>query len=177
MHTPGKYKYLDIGISVGPMSFVEMLLGDNKGSQIILPHATWETFIAKRVDIEKLMLSTVPTSLSIRDLIIKLVKICDADIVKLTLRGTCMYMKSATILFLFTHKHCVEHVYFGLCQSTHMVNEKFKQFVTYLRRNCVIKKCDTTNILCKIYDTESNIEWELIAYALDNIVDNAIHEK
>jgi len=30
------------------MSFVETLLGDIKGNQIILPHATWETFIAKR---------------------------------------------------------------------------------------------------------------------------------
>jgi len=46
------YKYLDIGISVGPMSFVEMLLGDNKGNQIILPHATWETFIAKRATLK-----------------------------------------------------------------------------------------------------------------------------
>jgi len=43
---------LDIGISV---SSVEMLLGDNKDNQIILPHATWETFIAKRADIEKLI--------------------------------------------------------------------------------------------------------------------------
>jgi len=44
-----------------------------------------------------------------------------------------MYMKPVTTLFLFTLEHCVEHVYFELCQSTHMVTEKFKQFVTYLR--------------------------------------------
>jgi len=36
-------------------------------------------------------------------------------------------------------------------------------------------KCDAANIL--IQDTESNIECELIVYALDNIVDNALHEK
>jgi len=83
--TPTAYKYLDIGISVGPVSSVEMFLGDNKGNQIILPHATWKTFIAKRADIEKLMQSSAPASLSIRDLVIDLVKICDADIVKLTL--------------------------------------------------------------------------------------------
>jgi len=34
------YKCLDIGISVRPMSFVEMLLSDNKGNQIILFYAT-----------------------------------------------------------------------------------------------------------------------------------------
>jgi len=36
-----------------------------------LLHAMWETFIAKRADIEKLM-STAPSSLSIRDLVIDL---------------------------------------------------------------------------------------------------------
>jgi len=58
-----------------------------------------------------------------------------------------------------------------------MVSEKFKHFVTYLRRNCIIDKCDAANILRKIYDTESNIECELIAHALDNIVYDAIYEK
>jgi len=147
--TATSYKYLDIGISVGPMSSVEMLLGDNKGNQIILPHATWKTFIARRADVEKLLQSTAPASLSIRDL--DLVKMRDADIVKLTLCDTCMYMKPATV--------------------------KFKHFVTYLRRNCITNKCDAANILRKICDTESNIECELIAYALDNIVYDAFHEK
>jgi len=158
------------------MSFVEMLLGDNKGNQIILPNATWEMFIAKRAGIEKL-LSTTPALLLIRDLVIELVKICDTDIVKSSLRDTYMYMKSGTILFLFTLEHCVEHVYFGLRQSTHTVSEKFKQFVTYLHRNCVTNKCDGANIKRKIYDKESNIECELIAYASNNIVYNALRKK
>jgi len=49
--TATAYKYLDIGISVGLMSSVEMLL-DNKSNQIILPYATWKTFIERRADIE-----------------------------------------------------------------------------------------------------------------------------
>jgi len=78
-------------------------------------------------------------------------------------------MKPATILFLFTLEHCVEHVYFELCQRTHMVSEKFKHFVTILRRNCITDKCDAENTLHKFYDKESNIECELLAYASDNI--------
>jgi len=54
-----------------------------------------------------------------------------------------------------------------------MVSEKFKHFVTYLCRNCITNKCDAANILRKICDTESNIECELIAYALDSIVYDA----
>jgi len=83
------------------------------------------------------------------------------------MRDTCMYMKPAIILFLFTFKHCVEHVYFGLCILEYAHGEKFKQYIIYLRRNCVTNKCDAANILRKIYDKESNIECELIAYASD----------
>jgi len=58
------------------------------------------------------MIPTAPSSLSIQDLVIDLVKIRDADIVKLTLHDTCLYMKPATILFLFELEHCVERAYF-----------------------------------------------------------------
>jgi len=66
-------------------------------------------------------------------------------IVKLTLHDTCLYMKPATILFLFELEHCVEHAYF--CQNTHMVSEKFKHFVTILRQNCITDKCDAEKTL------------------------------
>jgi len=38
--TATAYKYLDIGISVGLMSSVEMLVSDNKDNQIMLTHVT-----------------------------------------------------------------------------------------------------------------------------------------
>jgi len=117
---PTAYKYLDIGISVGPVSAVEMLLGDNKGNQITLPQATWKTFIARRTDIEQFLQSPAPSSLAIQDLIIEVIKMRDTHIVKLKSRDVCLYVKPSTVLFLFELEHCINHVYFGLCQSTHM---------------------------------------------------------
>jgi len=67
-------------------------------------------------------------------------------------------------------------VYFGLCQKTHFTSKKFKQFVTYLHQNC-ITKCDAANILRKIYDKNSLVDCELIAYVLNNIVHNALYDK
>ena len=161
---------------MGPMSYVKLLLGDNRGNHIILPYATWKTFIEKRVDIERLVQSTVsPSGLAIHDLVVQLVKIHDASIVKLTLRDTCMYMKPSTVLFLFELEHCVENVYFQLCQNTHGVCEKYKQFVTLLRRNCITDKCDAVRFLQDYYDKNSIIDCELLAYALDNIVYDALH--
>jgi len=114
--------------------------------------------------------------LTIQDLIVELVKIQGVNMVKLKSRDAYLYMKSSTILFIFELEHCVNHVYFELCKNTYEVNEKFKKFVTYLRQNCVANRFDAANILRKIYDKNSNVECELIAYALDNIVYNAFHE-
>jgi len=50
-------------------------------------------FIERRANIENLMQSTAPSSLSIRDLVTELVKMCDTHIVKLSSRDTRMYTK------------------------------------------------------------------------------------
>jgi len=85
-------------------------------------------------------------------------------------------MKTSTVLFMFELEHCINHAYFELCKNTYVVNEKFKQFVTYLRQNCIINRFNAANILRKIYDKNSNVKCELIAYALNNIVHNALHD-
>ncbi|XP_071576388.1 uncharacterized protein [Temnothorax nylanderi] len=175
--TSTAYKYLDIGISVGPVSSVELLLGDNRGNQMVLAHTTWTALIERRADIERLLQSTAPSSMLIQDLRIELVKIRDANVVKLTLHNNSMYMKSSTVFFLFELEHCVENVYFQLCQNVHGVSEKFKQFVIILRRNCITDKCDAARTLRDVFDKNSIIDCELLAYALDNIVYDATHEK
>ena len=177
--TSTAYKYLDIGISVGSATSVELVIGDNRGNQIILSRATWETFIDRRADIERLVQSTIASSVSIRDLVVELVKMRDTYIVKLALHDTYLYMKPSTILFLFELEHCIEHVYFGLYRNIHGVGEKFKQFVAFLRRNCITDKCEAAKILREsvFFDKSSIIDCELLAYALDNIIYNALHDK
>lgn len=173
--TPTAYKYLDIGISVGPVPIVEIILGDNKGNQIILTHATWTAFIERRADVERLLQSTIASSLSLRDLFIELVKIRDANVVKLTLHESCLYMKPSTVLFLFEIEQCVEHVYLWLCQNTQAVCNKFKHFVSIVQRNCVTNKSDAIKILQETCDKNSLIDCELLAFALDNILYEASH--
>jgi len=90
------YKYLDIGINVGPY----VLCGNvpcnnnNKDNHIILPCTTCcKAFHReKRADIEQLVQSTALSPLSIQDLIVELVKICDTNIVKLVSHDTCIYV-------------------------------------------------------------------------------------
>jgi len=113
-----------------PMPSVEMFLGDNNGIHIILVQCG-KRFIERHA--ERLVQSIALSPLSIQDLIVELVKTCDTNIVKLASHDTCMCMKPI-ILFLFELERCVEHAYLWLCQNTRMVNVKFKQFVTILKR-------------------------------------------
>ena len=163
---------------MGPVSSsVEIVLGDNRGNKIVLPYRTWKAFIARRVDIERLTKSTEAPSLTIHELTVQLVKLREENIVKLTLRDACIYLKPATVLFMFELDHCVEHVYFELYQSTNAVNDKFKYFVNYLRQNCIMNKREAINILRKTCDKSSQIECELIAYAIDTIVHDALQNE
>ncbi|KYQ50682.1 hypothetical protein ALC60_10225, partial [Trachymyrmex zeteki] len=157
--TPTAYKFLEIGIAAGPMAHVEIAIGDTQGNRIVLPHATWTAFIEKKDDIERLVQSTAPSSLVIQNFVIELVKICDVDTVKLSLCDKCLYLKPSTMFFMFELEQCVEHVYFDLCQCTNSVSDKFKYFITYLRQNCIMNKCDAINILRKIYDKNSHIDF------------------
>ncbi|XP_050461361.1 uncharacterized protein LOC126856672 [Cataglyphis hispanica] len=86
------YKYLHIGISVGPASFVELHLGDIRGNHLTLSHEMWETFIERRADIERFLQSNTPSSLRIEYLVMEHVKIHDANVIKLTVDNSCLYM-------------------------------------------------------------------------------------
>ena len=167
-------KYLDIEISVGLVSHMEIILGDNRGNQIILPHPTWTTFIERREAVQRFLQSNIAVMLSIRELVIERVKMYDTDIVKLRLHDTCMYMQPQTLMFLFEIETCVEHVYFSLSQNVHDVSEKYKQFVNTIKHNCIIDKCDAIKVLHKVSDKNSLIDCELLAFAMDNILYDAL---
>ncbi|KAL6420587.1 hypothetical protein ACFW04_014634 [Cataglyphis niger] len=107
--TPTSYKYLEIGISIGTVSCVQLVLNDNCGNQIVLPFETWKSLMQKRADIERL-LQTSQSPLPIQDLTIKVIKISDSDIIKMTLYNNSLYMNPSTLINLFDFEKCVEHV-------------------------------------------------------------------
>ncbi|KAL6255577.1 hypothetical protein P5V15_012824 [Pogonomyrmex californicus] len=49
------YKFLEIGINVGPLSYVEIALGDHRGQELILSLETWKGLYEQRWNIYKLL--------------------------------------------------------------------------------------------------------------------------
>ncbi|KAL6254039.1 hypothetical protein P5V15_014656 [Pogonomyrmex californicus] len=49
------YKFLEIGINVGPPSYVELALGNHRGQELILSFETWKGLYEQRWNIYKLL--------------------------------------------------------------------------------------------------------------------------
>jgi len=75
---------------VGPVSFVEIVIGDNQGNNIILPRAMWQAFIERRADIERFVQSIALSSLSIQDLMIEIIKMHECNQIN-TARNMSVY--------------------------------------------------------------------------------------
>ncbi|XP_011861040.1 PREDICTED: uncharacterized protein LOC105558125 [Vollenhovia emeryi] len=171
--TSTAYKYLDVGICVVPdASYVEFILGDNRGNKMALNHSTWMEFNKKRAEIEQLFKSTdASSSVQIDNLVLELVRMYNKKVVKFTLDDTCVYMNMSTVLFLLNLEHCVELVYRKLSEDIEAVNESFEQFVCCLQSNMTsAERDDAIGILYEVYDKTSVIDCELIVYAVDELI-------
>ena len=49
------YKFLEIGINVGPPSYVEIVLGDHRGHELSLSLETWKSLYDQRWNIYKML--------------------------------------------------------------------------------------------------------------------------
>ncbi|EFN81562.1 hypothetical protein EAI_00417 [Harpegnathos saltator] len=53
--TATAYKYLNIGISVGAESVIDIVIDDNRSKQLLLPIKTWNALMRQRVDIQRFL--------------------------------------------------------------------------------------------------------------------------
>jgi len=108
--TPIANKYLNVGVVVEPVSFVEIVIGNNQSNNIILPRAMWQVIIERRADIERTINFTF-IIIGPRSCDRSHVKIRDVNVIKLILHDTCLYMKLLTVLFMFKLEYCVDNVW------------------------------------------------------------------
>ena len=167
---------MEIGISVGITSYVELALGDNRGNKIILPIETWKSLMQKRVDIERLQSAETP--LWIRDMTLEVVKMSNSKIIKMTLSNNSLYMTPPTLLHLFDFENCIRHMYSWLSENTYSVNEKFKNFATILQRDNIRNASDAAKVIREsdAFDDESLIDCELLTCAINDILHDACNK-
>ncbi|KAL6254317.1 hypothetical protein P5V15_014366 [Pogonomyrmex californicus] len=78
------YKFLEIGINVGPPSYVEIALGDHRGQELILSLETWKGLYEQRWNIYKLLLNDYKDNfISIGPLTVRVYQMNDVTLVRL----------------------------------------------------------------------------------------------
>ncbi|KAL6253752.1 hypothetical protein P5V15_015556 [Pogonomyrmex californicus] len=78
------YKFLEIGINVGPPSYVEIALGDHREQGLILSLETWKGLYEQRWNIYKLLRNDYKDNfISVRPLTVRVYQMNDVTLVRL----------------------------------------------------------------------------------------------
>ncbi|KYN29543.1 hypothetical protein ALC57_01008, partial [Trachymyrmex cornetzi] len=96
------YKFLEIGINVGPPSYVEIAIGDNRGNELILSIETWKGLYEQRWNIQNCLRNHCKgNSITVGPLTVRFSTIENAKIVCLESSDVRLMMTESTILFMF----------------------------------------------------------------------------
>ena len=101
MTTTG-YKFLEIGINVGPPSYVEIAVGDYRGNELILSiERALRTALSNRWNIRIYLWNRykdISKSISVGPLTVRFCMINDATLVRLESLNVCLTMTESVIL-------------------------------------------------------------------------------
>jgi len=92
------YKYLKIGINVGPLSYVEIALGDHRGHELSLSLETWKGLYEQQWNIYKMLRNEYKDNfISIGSLIVNVCTLNDATLIRLNSSSVCITMTETTL--------------------------------------------------------------------------------
>ncbi|EGI58055.1 hypothetical protein G5I_13868 [Acromyrmex echinatior] len=92
------YKFLDIGINVGPPSYVEIALGDHRGHQLLLSLETWKSLYEQRWNIYKMLRNEYKDNfISVGPLTVSVCMLNDATLVRFNSSSVRMMMTEMTL--------------------------------------------------------------------------------
>ena len=175
--TATAYKRLTIGIRIDMDSCrVEIAIADNKGSELSFSMSTWKLLLQNEVDILQRLRSnaTSPqTHIEIDHLRIEFPRMHDDQLIKITDNRVVIYMTEATMCKLFTYNYCIEHMYTWLSENMYSVSSKYATFVDVLRS--ATAPTDYVKLISESehFEQHSLIDCELLACAINHIVDDA----
>ncbi|XP_026830944.1 uncharacterized protein LOC113563475 [Ooceraea biroi] len=125
------YKYLEIGINVGPPSYVEIVIGDHRGNELILSLQTWKGLYEQRWDIQNRLRKDVRgRSISVGPLTVRFSEspVCDTKLVCLDSSNVRLMMTESTFFTMINLDLCIELTYTQLDRVVEIVDTKFVQY-------------------------------------------------
>jgi len=129
--TATEFKFLEIGINVGPPSYVEIVIGDHRGKELILSFETWKGLYEQRHRIQNFLRNDskdANSCISVGPLTVRFHTINDAKLISLESLNVRMMMIESTLHRMFDLDQCIDITFDRLVKITETVDIKFTQF-------------------------------------------------
>ncbi|KAL6258316.1 hypothetical protein P5V15_010263 [Pogonomyrmex californicus] len=123
------YKFLEIGINVGPPSYVEIALGDHRGQELILSLETWKGLYEQRWNIYKLLLNDYKDNfISVGPLTVRICLMNDVTLVRLESLNVRVTMIESTLRRMFALNECIDVTFDRLVRFVDTIDTKYTRF-------------------------------------------------
>ncbi|RLU25504.1 hypothetical protein DMN91_001660 [Ooceraea biroi] len=158
------YKYLDIGINVGPPSYVEIAIGDHRGNELILSLETWKGLYEQQWNIQNHLCKDVrDRPLTVGPLTVRFSEspVCDTKLVCLDSSNVRLMMTESTFFAMINLDRCIELTYAQLDRLVEKVDAKIAQFSNIASAETK----DVTNVISAsdCFSANNIIDCELLA--------------
>ncbi|XP_072762596.1 uncharacterized protein, partial [Anoplolepis gracilipes] len=129
--TTTEFKFLEIGINVGTPSYVEIVIGDHQGKELVLSLETWKGLYEQRRNIHDLLRKDSKDTynfISVGPLTVRVHTINDTKLISLESLNVRMMMIEPTLHCMFNLDQCIDVTFDRLVRITETVDTKFTQF-------------------------------------------------
>jgi len=164
------YKYLEIGINVGPPSYVEIAIGDHHGNELILSLETWKGLYEQRGNIQNCLWNRgdiSSDSISVGPLTVRFGVMNNAKLIRLESFDVRLAMTESTLLSMFNLDRCIDIMFDRLNGIIEKVDAKFKRFSNIAAS--VTKDVSIAIRDSDYFDENQIVDCELLALVFGNM--------
>ncbi|XP_077272085.1 uncharacterized protein LOC143902780 [Temnothorax americanus] len=124
------YKFLEVSVNVGPPSYVEIAVGDHRGTELILSLETWKGFYEQRRNILNFIRSSKDMCdfISVGPLTLRVGTINGVKLVRLESLNVRLTMIESTLHRMLDLDLCIDAMFHRLNRIVETVDIKFTQF-------------------------------------------------
>ncbi|XP_039312718.1 uncharacterized protein LOC120359405 [Solenopsis invicta] len=159
--TATSYKYLEIGINVGPPSYVEIAIGDHQGREFILSVETWKGLYEQRWNISKLIRNDYKDNfISVGPLTIKVSVMNDVRLIRLESSNVYVTVIESTLHRMFSLYECINVMFERLVRIVDTVDIKYTQYLNIASNVMNQEKAIRES---NIFDMRQLVDCELLA--------------
>ncbi|XP_077278758.1 uncharacterized protein LOC143906494 [Temnothorax americanus] len=130
--TAMEYKFLEIGINVGPPSYVEIAVGDpRRGKELLLSLETWKALYEQRQNIQNFFrndFKDIHSFINVGPLTVRVCMVNNIKLIRLESANVCLRMTESTMHRMFDLDRCIDARFDRLIRILATVDAKFAQF-------------------------------------------------